>query len=210
MKAAIPTVFLVDDDASVLRSLSRLVRHAGYQPQTFASAEAFLDMQSGPLLEPACLVLDLSMPGLGGLELQNKLSANGFTCPVIFVSGNGSIPMTVQAMKQGAVTFLSKPFDQDDLLEAIGEALEQHRASLTAGFHAQEMMERIASLTDREREVMAWVITGALNKQIASRLAIAEKTVKVHRGRAMAKMRAMSVAELVRFCDFAGFPAARA
>ncbi|MEO7098620.1 MAG: response regulator [Luteolibacter sp.] len=205
MSQEFPTVFIVDDDASVLRSLSRLARQADYEPSTFSSAEEFLDSQTAPPQHPACLVLDLGMPGLGGLELQRKLSDSPMSCPVIFISGNGNIPSTVQAMKQGAVTFLSKPFDQKDLLQAIREALEKHRQLLAAGEQLHAIRGRIEHLTGREQEVMAWVITGALNKQIAAYLKIAEKTVKVHRARVMEKMRAVSVAELVRLCDTAGF-----
>jgi len=209
MSAATPTVFLVDDDASVLRSLSRMVVQAGYEARAYSSAEEFLASQAMPLGHPACLVLDLSMPGLGGLELQRELSGGPASCPVIFISGNGSIPATVTAMKQGAVTFLSKPFDQDDLLEAIAEALEKHRKELANGSHLQHIRGCIGRLTEREREVMAWVITGALNKQIASQLGIVEKTVKVHRARAMEKMQVVSVAELVWLCAAAGFAAAK-
>jgi FixJ family two-component response regulator len=209
MNATIPTVFIVDDDVSVLRSLSRVAKQAGYDPLPFSSGEEFIASRTAPLEHPACLVLDLSMPGLGGLELQRKLSAGPASCPVIFISGNGSIPATVTAMKQGAVTFLSKPFDHGDLLQAIDEALDQHRKELTEGIHTRQIRQRIESLTEREREVMAWVITGALNKQIAHQLGIVEKTVKVHRARAMEKMQASSVAELVRLCAAAGFDAAK-
>jgi len=209
MSAATPTFFIVDDDASVLRSLSRMVAHAGYEARAYSSAEEFLASLAEPMRHPACLVLDLSMPGLGGLELQRELSGGQASCPVVFISGNGSIPSTVTAMKQGAVTFLSKPFDQDDLLEAIAEALEQHRKELASGNHIQHIRERIGKLTEREREVMAWVITGALNKQIASQLSIVEKTVKVHRARAMEKMQVVSAAELVWLCAAAGFAAAK-
>lgn len=202
------TVFIVDDDSSVLRSLSRLVKQAGYEAQTFSSAEQFLETQHAPLSHPACLVLDLTMPGLGGLELQSRLSSGPRACPVIFISGNGNIPTTVRAMKQGAVTFLSKPFDHDELLAAIAEALEKHRGSLADGAQADSIRQRMDSLTDREQEIMAWVITGAMNKQIAAQLGIVEKTVKVHRARVMEKMRIASVAELVRLCAAADFPAA--
>jgi len=207
--AAIPSVFIVDDDASVLRSLARMVRQAGYEARTFASAEEFLCSQPMPP-QPACLVLDLTMPGLSGLELQQELAARSATCPVIFISGNGTIPDTVQAMKQGAVTFRSKPFDDEDLLQAIAEAVAQHRKPLVDGAQVAAMHERLGLLTEREREVMAWVITGALNKQIAGHLGIVEKTVKVHRARALEKLRVTSVAELVRLCDAAGFAPAKA
>jgi FixJ family two-component response regulator len=204
-----PTIFIVDDDASVLRSIARVVRQAGYEARAFASAEEFLS--SAPLLppQPACLVVDLTMPGIGGLELQRQLAATPAACPVIFISGNGTIPATVQAMKQGAVTFLSKPFDNDDLLRAIAEAVEQHRKSLSANEELHLIRQRLERLTDREREVMAWVITGALNKQIAGQLEIVEKTVKVHRARVLEKMGVNSVAELVRRCAAVGFAAAQ-
>jgi FixJ family two-component response regulator len=204
-----PTIFIVDDDASVLRSIARVVRQSGYEARTFASAEEFLS--SAPLLppQPACLVVDLTMPGIGGLELQRQLAATPGACPVIFISGNGTIPATVQAMKQGAVTFLSKPFDNEDLLRAIAEAVAQHRKSLSANEELHLIRQRLERLTDREREVMAWVITGALNKQIASQLGIVEKTVKVHRARVLEKMGVNSVAELVRRCAAVGFAAAQ-
>jgi FixJ family two-component response regulator len=203
-----PKIFIVDDDRSILRSLSRLVRQAGYESETFSSAEEFLASQTEPLAHPACLVLDLSMPGLGGLELQSRFSSSPASCPVIFISGNGNIPATVQAMKQGAVTFLSKPFDHHDLLDAISEALRKHQQQIADGNLALSVLRRIESLTEREREVLAWVITGALNKQIASKLGIVEKTVKVHRARVMEKMQVQSVAELVRLCASVHFDSA--
>jgi FixJ family two-component response regulator len=149
------------------------------------------------------------MPGLSGLELQERFVHSPAACPVIFISGNGNIPSTVQAMRQGAVTFLTKPFDNDDLLRAIAEALEKHRATLHADAGVRVIQERMNELTDREREVMSWVITGALNKQIADELGIVLKTVKVHRARALEKMQAESVAELVRLCAIVGFAAAK-
>lgn len=209
MTPTLQTVFIVDDDASVVRSLSRLVRSAGLESRTFASAEEFLLAQPQPLHQPSCLVLDLQMPGLSGLELQQKLASSPASCPAIFISGNGDIPATVQAMKQGAVTFLTKPFDDQDLLSAIFEALEKHRNLLASGSQLGAIQERMTELTEREREVMAWIITGALNKQIAAALGIVEKTVKVHRARVMEKMTVSSVAELVRHCDAAGFVAAK-
>jgi FixJ family two-component response regulator len=153
-------------------------------------------------------VVDLQMPGLSGLELQRKLSQSHAPCPVVFISGNGDIPSTVQAMRQGAVTFLTKPFDNDDLLRAIVEGLDKHRASLTADRQVNLIRDRMKELTERELEVMAWVITGALNKQIAAELSVVEKTVKVHRARVLEKMQAQSVAELVRQCTLVGFAAA--
>lgn len=200
-----PTVYIVDDDSSVRRSLSRIVKQAGFAARDFASAEEFLAARThnGPSL--SCLVLDLRMPGIGGLELQRELAADSSPCPVIFISGNGDIPATVQAMKQGAVTFLPKPFDHDDLLKSIDEAVNRQREHLAAASRVGEIRKRIESLSLREREVMAWVISGALNKQIAGELGIVEQTVKVHRARVMEKMQVVSVADLVRLCDLAGF-----
>ena len=208
MSPSPPTVFIVDDDASICRSLARLVRQAGLDGRTYPSAEAFLEAHPAPPSRPACLVVDLQMPGLSGLELQQRLLESHSSCPVVFISGNGDIPSTVRAMRQGAVTFLTKPFDNDDLLRAIGEGLEKHRTSLAAGHQVSGIRERMKLLTDRELEVMSWVITGALNKQIAAELNVVEKTVKVHRARVLEKMQAHSVAELVRLCALVGFAAA--
>lgn len=204
-----PTVFIVDDDSSVRRSLCRIVRQAGFEVRDFASAEDFLADLPASATSPCCLLLDLRMPGLGGLELQRELAAGPAPLPVIFISGNGDIPSTVQAMKQGALTFLPKPFDHDEVLESIAEALERHRGQLAAASRLGGIRGRIEAMSGREREVMAWVITGALNKQIAGELGIVEQTVKVHRARVMEKMQVVSVAELVRLCDLAGFQPAR-
>ncbi len=205
---SLPTVFIVDDDPSVRRSLSRIVRQAGFEARDFPSAEDFLAARSHSGVSPSCLVLDLRMPGIGGLELQSELAAGPSPCPVIFISGDGDIPTTVLAMKQGAVTFLPKPFDQDDLLKAIDEALNRQRELLATASRVSGVRDRIDALSGREREVMAWVISGALNKQIAGELGIVEQTVKVHRARVMEKMRVVSVADLVRLCDLAGFQSA--
>jgi FixJ family two-component response regulator len=202
---ATPTVFIIDDDASVCRFLSRLVRQAGLEARTFPSAEEFLESRTGPVLHPACLVLDLQMPGLGGLALQRELASEPVPCPVVFISGDGDIPSAVEAMKQGAVTFLTKPFETADILTAVEEALELHRGLLESASQIRITLGKIASLTAREREIMAWVITGALNKQIAASLGIAEQTVKLHRMRVTEKMGVVSVAELVRLCGAAGF-----
>jgi FixJ family two-component response regulator len=210
MSATTPTVFIIDDDQSVLRSLSRVVRQAAYKPLTFSSAESFLAAIENSPTQPACLLLDLHMPGMSGLELQSRLATIPAACPIVFISGNATIPATVQAIKNGAVTFLAKPFDHDDLLKSIEEALEKHRAQISELTQTGSIHERIASLTDREREVMAWVISGALNKQIAAHLGIVEKTVKVHRARVMEKMQTASIADLVRLCVAAGFESAKA
>ena len=205
MDATPPTVFIVDDDASVRRSLVRLVRQAGMEALSYGSAEEFLGSRTAPPAGPACLVVELQMPGRNGLELQRELARLKLGCPVIFISGNGDIPSTVQAMKQGAVSFLTKPFEPDELLYAIAEALQKHRRALTASSKKQEITQRLDRLTGREREVVSWVITGALNKQIAAELGIAEQTVKVHRSRVLEKIQVNSVAELVRLCGMADF-----
>lgn len=209
MTLSLPTVFIVDDDPSVCRTLSRLVRLAGMEARVFHSAEEFLQLQTHPSGRASCMVLDLLMPGINGLEFQSALANSPLSCPVIFISGNGDVPVAVQAMRQGAVTFLAKPFDNNDLLGAISEALEKHQALLDSGSHVRAIQERISQLTVREIEVMAWIITGAPNKQIAAKLNIVEKTVKVHRARAIEKMRTSSVAELVRLCATVGFAAAK-
>lgn len=208
MSSTPPTVFIVDDDASICRSLARLVRQAGLDGRTYPSAEAFLEAHPAPPSRPSCLVVDLQMPGLSGLELQQRLLESHSAFPVIFISGNGDIPSTVRAMRQGAVTFLTKPFDTADLLRAIGEGLEKHRATLAAGQQVSSIRERMKALTDRELEVMSWIITGALNKQVAAELNVVEKTVKVHRARVLEKMQAKSLADLVRLCALVGFAAA--
>lgn len=200
-----PTVYIVDDEASVCRCLARMVRQARLEARTFPSAEEFLAERPDPWPHPACLILDLQMPGLGGLELQRELASDLAPCPIVFISGNGDIPSTVQAMQQGAVTFLTKPFDDEALLKTIRDGIETHRALIESSSHVQRLRRRIDSLTEREREVMAWVISGVLNKQIADELGIAEQTVKVHRGRVMEKMHTVSLAQLVRMCVSAGF-----
>jgi len=204
-----PVVYIVDDDPSVCRSLLRLVRQTGFEGHSYGSAEDFLASHTTAFTRPACLVVDLQMPGLSGLELQQQLAKGPAQCPMIFISGNGDIPSTVKAMKQGAITFLTKPFDTQDLLKAIAEALKKHQASLVADHQLRHILERKAELTERELEVMAWIITGALNKQIAAELNVVEKTIKVHRARVLEKMQVSSVAELVRLCALIGFESAR-
>ena len=188
MTAPDEIVYIVDDDASVRTGLARLLRSAGYAVETFASAAAFLDREHRAAV--ACLVLDVRMPGVDGLALQAELSARDAGLPIIFLTGHGDIPMSVAAMKQGARDFLTKPVDEVVLLDAVRQALQTHRASLSERLAATAVQERLASLTPREREVLSWVIGGALNKQIAAQLGIAEKTVKIHRGRVMEKMEA--------------------
>jgi FixJ family two-component response regulator len=202
MTTPLPTVFLVDDDAAVLKGLSRLLRSARLNPAAFSSPQAFL-AQYDPHT-PGCLVLDVAMPGLDGLQLQQALSAQGSELPIIFLTGHGDIPMSVRAMKRGAVDFLTKPVNDQDLFRAIHSALAKDRASRQARAELDDIRQRLATLTPREREVLEHVITGQLNKQIAGDLGAAEKTIKVHRGRVMQKMRVQSVAELVHLAERAG------
>jgi FixJ family two-component response regulator len=186
----IPTVFVVDDDVSVRESLEMMVRMAGWRPETFASAHEFLSRPRGS--GPSCLVCDVTLPGLNGLDLQ-QLVADRHEMPIIFISGYGDVPMTVRAMKAGAIEFLMKPFSDELLLSAIRQAIERSNTALR-----QAAQDRYAWLTPREREVLAQVVAGLLNKQIAGDLGISEITVKAHRGKMMAKMKADSLADLVR------------
>jgi len=193
-----PTVFVVDDDVSVRESLELLIGFAGWRPETFASAQEFLARPR--TLTPSCLVLDVSLPDLNGLDLQ-KLVADRTDMPVIFITGYGDIPMTVRAMKAGAVEFLTKPFDDEVLLGAIRHAVERSRAALGNEAELQALRGRYASLTSREQQVMALVVSGLLNKQVGLRLGISEITVKAHRGRVMQKMKADSLADLVKTAE---------
>jgi FixJ family two-component response regulator len=191
-----PIVFVVDDDPSVRTSTERLVRSVGFEVKTFGSAAEFL---ASPRPErPACLVLDIRMPGQSGLDLQRELRGTGVQIPVIFVTGHGDIPMTVRAMKAGAVEFLTKPYRRNDLLDAIRAAIERDRGSRRERLESGALRRRYEQLTTREREVMAFVVAGLLNKQIAGELATTERTIKFHRAHIMQKMEAESLAELVR------------
>jgi len=194
MSHAIPIVFIVDDDISVRESLELLIRSAGWKPETFASAQAFL-LRSRPLA-PCCLVLDVTLPDLNGLDLQ-KLVADRIDMPIIFITGYGDVPTTVRAMKAGAVEFLTKPFSDDVLLTAIQHAIGRSRTALSQEAALRTLRDRHASLTPREREIMELVVSGLLNKQVGGELGISEITVKAHRGQVMRKMKADSLADLV-------------
>jgi FixJ family two-component response regulator len=189
-------VFVVDDDISVRESLESLIRCEGWQPETFASAQEFLTCPRA--LVPSCLVLDISLPGLNGLELQKQVAVERTDMPIIFITGYGDVPKTVQAMKAGAIEFLTKPFSDDVLLSAIRQALERSFGALRHESEIRALRNRYASLTGREREVMTLVVSGLLNKQVGSELGISEITVKAHRGRVMQKMKANSLADLVK------------
>jgi FixJ family two-component response regulator len=195
------TVFLVDDDASVRKALTRLIKSAGYTVQALASARDFLAYWRATDEGPACLVLDVRMPGLSGLDLQHELQAAHTLLPIIFVTGHGDIPMSVKAIKEGAVDFLPKPVKDTDLLRAIDQALARANHDYAERREHQDIQRRVESLTPREREVMALVVRGLLNKQIAFELGTVEKTVKVHRARVMEKMEVQSFAELVRIAE---------
>lgn len=197
-----PIVFVVDDDVSVRESLELLIQNEGWQVETFASAHEFLD-RPHELVE-SCLILDVSLPGLNGLDLQQRIAADRKDMPIIFITGQGDIPMTVRAMKAGAVEFLTKPFSDEVLLKAIRQALENSRGALSEQILLKELRNSYASLTPREREVMALVASGLLNKQVGGELGISEITVKAHRGKVMEKMKAGSLADLVKMASRLG------
>jgi FixJ family two-component response regulator len=199
-----PMVFVVDDDDSVRKALTRLIQSVSIKVESFASAEAFLSRP--PYKGPCCLILDIRMPGRSGLDLQNELAQANFTLPIIFITGHGTVPMTVRAMKAGAIDFLEKPFEDQTLLDLIKHAIECDRQAKQEYIEKSTILKRFASLTPREQEILALVVTGKLNKQIALQLAISEKTVKVHRARVMEKMRAESLADLVQVSGILPLP----
>ncbi len=199
-----PIVFVVDDDASVREALERFVRSAGLRVESFASAEEFLTRPRADA--PSCLLLDVQLPNLNGLDLQRRMVDAKAEIPIVFITGHGDIPTTVRAMKAGAVEFLTKPLVEGDVLESIRHAIARDRAARDHHAHTANLRARFATLTPREEEVMAWVVTGLLNKQIAGELGISEETVKVHRGHVMRKMEADSLADLVRMSERLGIP----
>jgi FixJ family two-component response regulator len=207
MYGAAPCVRVVDDDAAVLKSLDRLLRAAGFAVRTFPSSNEFLQQHDGDA--PGCVVLDLSMPGLNGLQLQQALARFETPCPVIFITGNGDVPASVQAMKAGAVDFLLKPFDQSQLLNAVRAAIELDRSTRAERAQRSSLGALVAALTPREREVMALVVSGLLNKQVAGDLGISEITVKAHRGQVMRKMKADSLPDLVTMAARLGLSSAQ-
>ena len=205
MSEVSPTVFVVDDDPSVLKGLSRLLRSAGWQAATYGSPDEFL-RQYDPAA-PGCLVLDVAMPGVDGFELQRRLVDAGCPLPIVFITGHGDIPTTVRAMRAGALNFLAKPVNDDDLLGAVREAVETDGVARSAQRDMALVRKRLATLTPREREVLEQVVAGKLNKQIAGDLGTVEKTIKVHRARVMEKMGARSLAELARMGERLGIGA---
>jgi len=201
-------VLVVDDDPSVRRAIKRLVESVGLQAELFGSAHEFLQAKRPDV--PSCLVLDIRLPGTSGLDFQQELAEANIPVPIIFITAHGDVPMTVRAMKAGAIEFLTKPFRDQDLLDAIQIALERDRARRQRETEIAALRERFESLTPREREVVAMVVRGMLNKQIAAEIGTAENTVKVHRSRAMEKMQAQSLADLVRMVERLQIPARRA
>lgn len=198
-----PVIYVVDDDPSVRGALERLLRSAGYCAMTFARASEFLEFNCSDT--PGCIILDIKMPELNGLELQDRLAEKGSLFPIIFITGHGTVPTSVRAFKAGAMDFLQKPFKGIELLDAVARGIEKHRRMREAQIELNTLHNRLDTLTPREREVFKLVARGMLNKQVAFDLGIAEKTVKVHRARVMDKMNAQSFAELIRFAEKLGF-----
>jgi two-component system response regulator FixJ len=194
-----PTIFIVDDDPSVRDSLELLVTSIGFQVQSYSSAQEFLD--SAPRGAPGCLVLDIRMPGLSGLDLQDRCVSSGFFLPIIFITGHGTIPMSVRAMRAGAIDFLEKPFEEEGLIAAINRAVERDRQNTRIRIEVEEIAQRLKTLSPREREVFDLLVVGMSNKRVAHCLGTSERTIKAHRGRVMEKMKANSLADLSRFAE---------
>lgn len=199
-----PTVYVVDDDISVREALKNLLQSVGLKVETFNSADMFLS--SKPSTAPSCLILDVRLPGLSGLDLQRQLVQTNHEIPIVFITGHGDIPMSVRAMKAGAVEFLTKPFRDQDLLDAVSQAVEQDREARNRQTEMADLRQRYASLTTREQQVLGYVVRGLINKQIAAEIGISEATVKLHRGRLLEKMRAESLADLIIMAQKLGAP----
>jgi len=204
LAATAATVYVVDDEDTVRRALARLIRSAGMTARTFPTAEAFL--AESHAVPASCLVLDVRLPGLNGLELQEAINRKGYLISIVFITGHGDVPTSVRAMKAGAVDFLQKPFAGHELLDAIRRAVHRTREAVSRQVECAEIRRRYDTMTSREREVFSLVVSGLLNKQVAGELGAAEKTIKIHRGRVMAKMRAPSLADLVRMAGLLGIP----
>src|ERR1700677_2318614 len=197
--AGVPTVFIIDDDRGMRQAVQDLVESVGLRAESFATSQEFLSRQ--PTSEPSCLVLDVRLPQMSGLDFQHQLTENGIQIPIIFITAHGDVPMSVRALKSGAVDFLTKPFRDQELLDAIQHALQRDRAAREQQTEVRDLDGRYRSLTNREREVFGFVVSGLLNKQIASEIGASEATVKIHRGNLMQKMQAGSLIELVRMAD---------